>query len=75
MNKFSEKLLQALEPIFIHAIAMVFTILCIWCFEIILSKTLGHNAMFFGILPITYVAHIGDIIAIGRFFYKSLTEL
>ena len=39
-----------------------------------LKATLGKDAKLFDMLPLAYVAHVGDSIAILRFFWKMLKE-
>lgn len=73
-EKIMEKLIELIGPVITHAIAMGVTILCIWGIDVLLKVTLGENAKLFGSMPIAWVAHVGDCIAILRFFWKMLKE-
>lgn len=74
MSNFKDQLINDIEPVLRHAIAMVITILCIWIFQLVLMHTLGEEATLFGRIPIVYVAHTGDSLAFLRFFWKMVRE-
>lgn len=71
---FVAKLRDDLEPVARHAIGMIATIVSIAAFRMMLGWTLGPQAMLFGHVPIEYVAHLGDILAFARFFWKLVRE-
>ncbi len=73
-SSFWEKLKDHLEPVFIHTVAMSAAILSIWCVHWLLKSTLGESAKLFDLMPLIYVAHVGDTIVLGRFFWKMLKE-
>lgn len=69
-----EKLKDHLEPVILHTIAMSVAILSIWFIHFLLRSTLGESAKLFDVMPLIFVAHVGDTIVIGRFFWKMLKE-
>ena len=71
---FFAKVVEDNEIVVRHAIGMVITIGCIWIFHAALSFTLGAEAKLFDYIPIVYVAHIGDVLAFLRFFWKMIRE-
>lgn len=74
LRGFLGRLVDDLEVVIRHAIGMAVTILCIWAFHALLEHTLGHDATLFDRLPIVYLAHTGDLLAMCRFFWKIIKE-
>lgn len=71
---FVAKVIDDNEVVVRHAIGMIVTIACIWLFHFALAQSLGADAKLFDIVPIIYIAHIGDTLAFLRFFWKMLRE-
>ena len=71
---FVAKVVDDNEVVIRHAIGMIVTIACIWAFHSALAITLGADAKLFDIIPIVYIAHVGDALAFLRFFWKMLRE-
>jgi hypothetical protein len=76
-NSMTEKrnsLLDEALKIAKHTIVLGLTIFSMWIVDQFLKYFLGENAKFFGIVPIKYLIHGGDIFAFLKFIRNMFND-
>jgi hypothetical protein len=57
-----------------HTITLCLTIVSIWVVDLFLKYFLGADAKFFGVVPIKYMIHGGDIFAFLKFIRDMFND-
>jgi hypothetical protein len=72
---FWTRTMDDIEPMLRHTAGMLVAIICIWSFDKLLGIALGDDPKLFDVLPLKYVGHTGDILAITRFMLMMVIEI